>query len=370
MHRMTAASSPDPEPQVRTPAQGAPGEDALLAGLMDAMVQPVLVLDAGKRLAQANRAFCDLVGKERHQLIGRFPGEAFGCSGCDHGNGDCPRAGANCGLVRAVDAGFSRGDVLHEFQLETEDGFHHPLRLRCVPVAATGELCMIIEDLSRSHRRDMLDRVFFHDLINSLGAIQGAAQMLQDATAGEDAEMAWLLAEQAQDVLDEVNSHRDLFDAETDELRVRRERVAVRRMLKRTATTYSAHQSFPGRIILVDPAAEDISVRTDGILLRRILGNMVKNGLEADQGPVVLNARSLDGGVVFEVRNQGLVPIEHRDRIFRRAYSTKGVGRGLGCYSMKLFGEGILGGRVWFTSEPGEGTTFRIWLPAVSPEDV
>jgi len=97
---------------------------------------------------------------------------------------------------------------------------------------------------------------------------------------------------------------------------------------------------------------------------------MVKNGLEADQGPVVLNARSLDGGVVFEVRNQGLVPIEHRDRIFRRAYSTKGVGRGLGCYSMKLFGEGILGGRVWFTSEPGEGTTFRIWLPAVSPEDV
>jgi sensor histidine kinase regulating citrate/malate metabolism len=170
--------------------------------------------------------------------------------------------------------------------------------------------------------------------------------------------------------LNEVRSHRDLFDAETGEFRPRKERISSLKLLKRVAATFGVHQSFGGRTILLDAKAEDLVLVTDITLLKRVLGNMVKNALEANSGAVTLNCLSAGDGAMLEVHNLGCVPEASRDRIFRRAFSTKGEGRGLGCYSMKLFGEGILGGKVWFRTDESEGTTFCIRLPVIEPKVV
>ena len=50
-------------------------------------------------------------------------------------------------------------------------------------------------------------------------------------------------------------------------------------------------------------------------------------------------------------------------QVFNRSFTTKGKGRGLGSYAMKLLGERYLQGKVSFTTDPEEGTTFRIELP-------
>ncbi len=50
-------------------------------------------------------------------------------------------------------------------------------------------------------------------------------------------------------------------------------------------------------------------------------------------------------------------------QMFHRSFSTKGTGRGLGTYSMKLLSERYLGGSVTFRSIPGEGTTFTARYP-------
>ncbi|MGD9188216.1 MAG: ATP-binding protein, partial [Desulfobacteraceae bacterium] len=55
-------------------------------------------------------------------------------------------------------------------------------------------------------------------------------------------------------------------------------------------------------------------------------------------------------------------------RIFQRNFSTKNEsGRGLGTYSMKLIGEQLLGGRVYFETSKQAGTSFFIELPARGP---
>jgi signal transduction histidine kinase len=51
-----------------------------------------------------------------------------------------------------------------------------------------------------------------------------------------------------------------------------------------------------------------------------------------------------------------------RAHVFQRSFSTKGTGRGLGTYSIKLLTERYLGGRVWFESAEGQGTTFHVEL--------
>jgi sensor histidine kinase regulating citrate/malate metabolism len=107
--------------------------------------------------------------------------------------------------------------------------------------------------------------------------------------------------------------------------------------------------------------------------LVRVLTNMIKNALEAifDGETVRVRFERQGGDPVFLVHNPGAVPPEVAMRIFQRSFSTKkGKGRGIGTYSMKLFGEKFLGGKVSFqTSEKG-GTIFSIRLPAAGPPEV
>jgi sensor histidine kinase regulating citrate/malate metabolism len=62
--------------------------------------------------------------------------------------------------------------------------------------------------------------------------------------------------------------------------------------------------------------------------------------------------------------NELLIEIEAvpeiSNRLFQRNFSTKSeAGRGIGTYSMKLFGEKVLGGKVSFTSSEEDGTLFK-----------
>jgi signal transduction histidine kinase len=109
----------------------------------------------------------------------------------------------------------------------------------------------------------------------------------------------------------------------------------------------------------------DFALKTDGALLKRILLNMAKNAAEAtpEHGSITINYGHKPGIAVFSVHNNGMIPNHIRLQIFQRSFSTKGDGRGMGTYSMKLFGENYLRGRVYFISDEKAGTVFTIELP-------
>ena len=58
------------------------------------------------------------------------------------------------------------------------------------------------------------------------------------------------------------------------------------------------------------------------------------------------------------IHNDAVMPEDIKSRVFIYGNTTKGSGRGLGTYSMKLIGENYLKGHVWFKSEEGYGTEF------------
>jgi signal transduction histidine kinase len=122
----------------------------------------------------------------------------------------------------------------------------------------------------------------------------------------------------------------------------------------------------------VDSASADITIITDRHLLNRILGNMIKNAIEAiKHGETIkIGCRNLnDDTIEFRVHNPGHIQQQNQLQIFRRSFSTKGNGRGLGTYSIKLLGERYLGGKVSFTSSLEKGTTFSLKLPIRLPEE-
>ena len=64
------------------------------------------------------------------------------------------------------------------------------------------------------------------------------------------------------------------------------------------------------------------------------------------------------------VHNDTTMPEDVQRQLFQRSFTTKGgLGRGIGTYSVRLFVERYLGGRVHFVSCEPEGTTFTVTLP-------
>lgn len=107
-------------------------------------------------------------------------------------------------------------------------------------------------------------------------------------------------------------------------------------------------------------------------LLSQVFLNLLVNAGQAIEGEgwILVRCRPAANGVEIAITDsgRGIAP-EHRDRIFEAGFTTKpvGVGTGLGLALSRKLIEESHHGRIWFTSEPGHGTTFSIWLPATQP---
>jgi len=173
------------------------------------------------------------------------------------------------------------------------------------------------------------------------------------------------LEELAGQLLEEIESQRDLTYAESGDLEADFQPLTTLAFLGRMRTLYSRHPVAQGKnLVLQDPWNGTIT--TDQRLLGRVLGNMIKNALEASESGDTVSVRCEEFGsqVAFRVHNAKVMPEEVQMQVFQRSFSTKGgAGRGIGTHSMKLFGERYLKGEVSFTSRAPEGTTFSLILP-------
>ena len=119
------------------------------------------------------------------------------------------------------------------------------------------------------------------------------------------------------------------------------------------------------RVVMSKEYDDFAIITTDRTLLHRVLYNMVKNAIEASSPSEVITIRCTkeESSGLFSVHNAGFMPRSTQLQVFQRSFSTKGHGRGIGTYSMKLFGEKYLKGQVWFSTSEDKGTTFFISIP-------
>lgn len=338
--------------------------------ITNSLSQMLVVLNEHRQIIYANELFRDLLNIESEdEYLGKRPGEVFRCIHAAETSGGCGTTEfcKTCGAVSAILKAQKGTKSVKECRIAVENNEAFDLQVTATPFRLEKKqfTIFVINDVSNEKRRTVLERLFFHDVMNSAGGIWGLSGLMNEC---EDLEEIYSFAEMinqsADTLLSEIRQQRQLTAAENDNLELNIEEIESASILKQVLGLYTKHEVTGDKKIIISEEGEPFSIDTDPVLLRRILGNMTKNALEASEsnGFVTLSAFQKGKKSIFSVHNNSYMEREVQLQVFNRSFSTKGKGRGIGTYSIKLFSEKYLKGKVYFDSSRKKGTTFYLEL--------
>ena len=213
-----------------------------------------------------------------------------------------------------------------------------------------------------------------HELRAPVTAIIGLGRLLTDESSEpltqEQRRQVELIRDSATDLLALVNDLLDLAKAEAGRIEPNWSDVDIKAMFGQLRGTLRPLATRPEVDFIVDEPPLP-PLRTDEVLLTQVLRNLLTNAIKfTAAGHIVLTARRVGDDVEFTVDDTGTgIPPELHERIFEEFYQVpgshalSGKGTGLGLpYARRLVS--ILGGALRVASQPGEGSTFTVSLPA------
>jgi nitrogen fixation/metabolism regulation signal transduction histidine kinase len=342
--------------------------------LYDAVPDIVMILNENRQIVFANAALLDLLSLPREEFRGgQRVGEILDCAHASDPDGNgCGTTEfcTTCGAVQAILGGLGGRIMARECRILREDGDPLDLYVWASPLHENGGdySVVVVKDISNEKRRQALEQVFFHDVMNVVNKILISADMLQGPPSPSDDDILRdSLLQLSQQLAGEIAAQRDLAAAETNELTVHPAPLGALDLMQSVIRSYEYVNVglAVNKTLRIAPEAHDVTITSDRVLLERVLGNMVKNALEASASgdTVTLDCRNGGPAVEFSVHNPAFMPRYVQLQVFQRSFSTKGVGRGLGTFSVKLLTERYLGGSVSFTSSKRGGTTFKAVYP-------
>jgi signal transduction histidine kinase len=238
-----------------------------------------------------------------------------------------------------------------------------------------GSQVRLLQELDR--QKDELLSIVSHQLAAPVTSIKWYLEMLQEGDLG-------VLKKEQQESLQSMQSvTADLSDLVGLILDV--SRIQLGRMKSdRSATDLAVF--FKEILAVIEPKAKEKGVHftkmlpahlptvmLDKRLTRMTVENLLTNAVKYTpaKGRVELLVEKRDSTLHCEVRDTGCgIPKEEQSKIFDKLFRASNVrdkvdGNGFGLYIAKG-GIESQGGKIWFESEEGKGTTFMIELPLVT----
>lgn len=343
--------------------------------IINALPYIAAILNKQRQVVFANKALLQLLGiNDLNECLGQRPGELLNCIHAHENEGGCGTTEncRFCGAVNAIIDCIESGEqITNECRITTlieNKEMAYDLSVTASPFRYRKNDFVVLSfnDIGNEKRRQMLERVFFHDIINTAGGLRGFIEFLRITDDPEERQQYLAIADELSNTLiDEINSQRELLSAESGNLRIHVKQIIPAGLLHEVVNQLAHHHVAVEKTIEIDPQASAKKMHTDPVLLKRVLVNLLKNALEASaKGETIrLGCHDLDEEKIFWVHNSSFMPNDVQMQIFQRSFSTKGTGRGIGTYSMKLFTEQYLQGKITFVSDKDKGTIFRVYLP-------
>jgi len=347
-----------------------------LERVLDAVEEPVMVVDHRRIVRLCNEAAARTLGGEGAPVAGRAVEELF----------------TQDEVLRMVE-GARAGSTHRQIVRITHPEAPAIYEVSAVPVVRLAEdewpdVVITLRDVTELAEAAQLKTDFVanasHELRTPLSSIQMAAETLEgelEHAAGDTSEpqplplkLTRVIRINAERLGELVNDLLDLTRLESPASSVKSERIDLTDMLDRIEAIFEARVEERQITVRrrIDPACA--ALRSDPSLLELILRNLVDNATKfCRPGRAVTVEAEPDGagGVVFRVTDKGIgIPLDQQRRIFERFYQVdpartgaamRGTGLGLAIVKHASI---ALGGDVDVKSVWQQGTTFTVRLPA------
>jgi nitrogen fixation/metabolism regulation signal transduction histidine kinase len=232
-----------------------------------------------------------------------------------------------------------------------------------------------VEYLQRIGAWEDVARRLAHEIKNPLTPIQLAVQQTVSSYKGDDARFSRLLKDTGEIVEEEIAGLRRLVD--TFRTLGQLPKVEPTPIALRDVIEELTHDPTMNARLVLAPPPSAVTVRADKLLLKRVLANLVENGIHAGQeagtaGDVVVTwgADVKADLVTITVDDHGKGVAEaSREKIFEPYVTTKATGTGLGLAIAKKIAIEHGGDLVIDPAPaPTGGARFVVTLPLTGPE--
>jgi two-component system phosphate regulon sensor histidine kinase PhoR len=236
---------------------------------------------------------------------------------------------------------------------------------------------LVFHDLTRLKQLERTRQEFVanvsHELRTPLSLIKGYVETLLDG-AGDNPEVAQKFlqtidrnAERLKLLIEDLLT---ISELESGRVQLNLQSVALRSLVEKVLGDYKARASTKNTQLSNETTS--LVARADADRLEQVLGNLIDNAIKygRNEGRIIVKGRVLENGQIeVAVEDDGPgIPPEALERVFERFYrvdkarSREQGGTGLGLSIVKHIVQSH-GGKVWATSEPGQGATFYFTVP-------
>ncbi|HVY38945.1 MAG TPA: ATP-binding protein [Polyangia bacterium] len=350
---------------------------------IDSLPDPVLIFDLGGRLLGANQAAdrvlrvsVDQVGEDSQAPLARAEPQIRAAI-------ERVRARVESDATAEPAVGFDEAVRVAAAGLDGQDRFFLPRATRVTTdQGALVGVTVIVQDVTRVLRFDELKNnlvaTVAHEFRTPLTSLRMAIHLCAEETVGplNDKQLDLLAAarqdtERLQQIVDDLL---DLSRIQSGRMELHRRRMAAESLLRDAAAPFSTAARDKGVTLKTElfPGLGDLDVDADRMQL--VLANLIGNAVRytPSGGTVIVRGQRTEHGVRIQVQDSGPgIPKAYHAAVFDKFFrvpGTSAAGAGLGLYIAREITVAH-DGRLSVASEPGQGATFTVDLPAASDQD-
>ena len=277
-------------------------------------------------------------------------------------------------------------DIVKGFKVGANDFISKPFNKEELVIRVTHQISLVAakriivaqtEELRKTIMgRDKLYSVIAHDLRSPMGSIKMVLNMLilnlPSETIGEEMyELLTMANQTTEDVFSLLDNLLKWTKSQIGKLKVVYQELNMVEVVEGVSEIFTMVASLKNIKIVQDVPVENVAVRADIDMIKTVIRNLISNAIKfSNEGSeVVVSLTEEDGMAIVSVKDSGCgiddenqKKLLHTDTHFSTFGTNNEEGSGLGLLLCQDF---VVknGGKLWFTSKKGEGSTFSFSVP-------